>query len=128
MAPLGFGGCGRSGPQQWPTTGRVTLQGQPVEGSIRFSNPKTGVDLVVRLDKDGKYAVVTSAGTGLPEGDYRVAVVPPKRHAPVGTFTMPPETKKSNIPPKYREPSTSGLTCSVKAETNVLDVDMQPGG
>ena len=87
VASLILFGCGKSGPRLWPVTGRVTHQDKPMsEASIRFSNPQAGIDLIAKLDADGKYTVVTADGPGLPEGTYLVAIMPGGKNAPVGTF------------------------------------------
>lgn len=120
-------GCGNSGPKAWPVTGKVTYQGKPVSAaSIRFSNPQAGVDLLTKLDADGKYAVVTANGPGLPDGTYQVAIMPTAKSAPIGTFGPPPTVKRPDIPEKYRSPSTSGLSITVKSAASNFDVDMRP--
>lgn len=94
------------------------------EASIRFSNPQAGIDLIAKLDADGKYAVVTADGPGLPEGTYRVAIMPGGRSAPVGTFGRPPASDRPDIPEKYRSPVTSGLSVTVKPDIADFDVDL----
>jgi predicted small lipoprotein YifL len=129
-------GCGRSGPAYWPISGKVTFQGKPVAlGQIRFSNPKQGIDVVESLRTDGQYTIITGKRQGLPEGQYQVAIVPKldfskmKRDSnglPIPS-TMPSAAERHppNIPQKYHDPATSGLTLTVKPEPNTLDVDMQ---
>jgi hypothetical protein len=120
-------GCGKSGPKALPVTGKVTCQGKPVSAaSIRFSNPQAGVDLLAKLDADGKYAVVTANGPGLPEGTYQVAIVPDVKNAPVGTFGTPPAINRPDIPEKYRSPTTSELSVTVKSAAADFNVDMRP--
>lgn len=126
VAVIAISGCGQSGPKLRPVSGKVTFQGKPVvEGSIRFSNPRAGVDIVAKLGADGTYAVAMARGAGLPEETYQIAIVPNRKSAPTGTFVASPEPNPSDIPPKYRDPATSGLTMTVKPESNVFDVDMQ---
>ena len=38
----------------------------------------------------------------------------------------PPKPACHDIPEKYRSPSTSGLTLTIKPGNNPFDVDMQP--
>ena len=129
-------GCGRSGPEYWPVRGNVTFRGKPVAvGLVRFSNPQMGVDVVAELDADGKYVIVTAGGRGLPKGRYHVAIVSKVdfskvKSAPDGLpipSTMPSAAERNppNIPQKYHDPATSGLTLTVKPEPNTFDVDMQ---
>jgi hypothetical protein len=116
-----FSGCGRSGPRQWPTTGCILLQGKPVAGAIQFRNTAAGVDLVIPLDAEGKYAVATASGPGLPEGEYSVAIMP-RQHLPVGAVSVAPI--KSPIPQKYRQLATSQLVMTVKPGPNVFNIDL----
>ncbi len=130
-------GCGRSGPAYWPISGRVTFQGKPVTvAEIHISNPKVGIDILETLDAEGRYTVITGDRKGLPEGQYRVAITPKLdfSRAKCGAdgrpipSTMPSEAERNppNIPKKYHSPSTSGLTLTVKPESNTFNVDMQP--
>lgn len=129
-------GCGSSGPAYWPICGKVTFQGKPVtNGEMRFCNSKAGIDVVESLNTEGQYTVVTAVQKGLPEGQYQVAVMPKLDFSRVKSdqngfpipSTMPSEAERNppNIPPKYRDPMTSGLKIAVKPETNTFDVDMQ---
>jgi hypothetical protein len=129
-------GCRPSGPTYWPIDGKVTFQGRPVTiGQIRFCNSGEGIDVIESLNAEGQYTVVTGSRKGLPEGQYQVAVIPKldfsrvkndKHGFPIPS-TMPSEGERNppNIPRKYHDPSTSGLTATVKPEPNTVDVDMQ---
>lgn len=129
-------GCGRSGPAFWPISGKVTFQGKPVVvGQIRFCNPKVGIDVIESLDARGQYTVITGDRKGLPEGQYQVAVMPKLDFSKVKCdasgrpipSTMPSALERNppNIPAKYQDPATSGLTMTVKPESSVCDVDMR---
>ena len=92
IAALALSGCGQSGPKPCQITGKVTFQGKPVSAaSIRFSNPRAGVDITAKLDDHGKYTVATARGTGLPEGTYAVAIMPGRESVPVGVFVKTQE-------------------------------------
>jgi hypothetical protein len=123
-------GCGPSGKKVWPVSGKVTYQGKPVAaGTIRFQ--KLDVDMTAGLRPDGGYEVIMAEGRGLPEGDYQVAVIPlsaiPGSPIPMGPIKAPlPKPVCRDIPQKYRDPSTSGLTLTVKPGNNPFDVDMRP--
>jgi hypothetical protein len=126
-----------SGPSYWPICGRVTFQGKPIAaGQIRFCDPKSGVDVVQPFETDGRYVIITGKLEGLPEGRYQVAIMPKldfskvkcdKNGLPISS-TMPSAAERhpANIPQKYHDPGTSGLTVTVKPESNTFDVDMQP--
>ena len=125
-------GCGPSGVKHWPVSGKVTFRGKPVTAaSVRFSNPETGTDVVAELGPGGEY-VVTGEKAGLPEGTYRVAVIPKVSFDNVkstpGGLVVPssmPSTNPPDIPVRYHKPATSGLTMTVKPESNTYEVDMR---
>jgi hypothetical protein len=127
-------GCGQSGPRYWPINGRVTFQAKPVaNASIRFINLKLGIDVLAKLDADGKYEVVSGKKMGLPEETYQVAIAPEVdisnlKVTKTGLVVAigPPPPPPRNIPERYHEPDTSALSLTVKPESNTFDVDMQP--
>lgn len=124
---VGIAGCGEKGQRLSPVSGKVTFQGKPVaKGTIRFSSPQAAVDILANLQSDGTYNVRMARGAGLPEGTYKAAIVPPQASAPVGTMTLPPPPSCPDIPEKYRNPSTSGLTLTVKPGGSPFNIDMQP--
>lgn len=121
-----FVGCHPSGPRCNPVTGKVTFRGQPVtDGRIRFNNQQAAVDVTAILTPDGSYEMVMAEGKGLPEGTYAVAVLPPMAKAPLGPMVSAKPQSYPNIPTKYRDPSTSGLTYVVQPGNNTFDVDMR---
>jgi hypothetical protein len=126
-ALLASNGC-RARPKLCPLSGHVTFKGQAVtEGLIRFSNPQAGVDVTASLRSDGAYEAAMSQGAGLPPGVYRVAVTPPLAQMPSDPAKTVPKLREfPNIPTKYRDVSTSGLTLTLEPGGSRFDVDMQP--
>ena len=128
LACLGVAaGCNRPAVVERGTVqGQVTFAGRPViNGTIRFENAKSGVSLNADLGPDARYQVKTHEGAGLPPGTYQVAVVP--RVAPAadpGQFVgvAPPDSTPSqefpDIPLKYRDATSSGLTVTVATGEN----------
>lgn len=122
-------GCDR-GEKLGRVFGTVTYQGQPVTaGILVFSNHQAGVHMTAELNSDGTYELQTAGGFGLPLGTYQVAVNPPMAEPPVlGSPNPAPRVPPSNnIPPKYRDFETSGLTITVGEGENPFDIEMQPG-
>jgi hypothetical protein len=130
-------GCGEGGdalPRE-PVTGRVTLDGQPLDGgSISFSPADPGqansVSVGARIAA-GSYSMRRADGPT--PGKYRVAILgdeeataPPTDEAP---GPMPKRSarqpvKESKVPGKYNTKST--LTADVKAgESNTFDFDLK---
>jgi hypothetical protein len=105
----------------------VTFQGKPVAaGMVRFSNPSAGIDILAKLTDDGLYKVCMGKSIGLPEGNYAIAIVPPRVNTPVGAPARVTQPKYPDIPAKYRNPATSGLTLTVKSDSVQFDIDMRP--
>lgn len=120
-------GCGK-GKVLGPVSGNVTFQGKPVtEGSVLFRNEEKGVYMTAKLDQAGHYEVKQPTGDGLPPGDYAVSVNPPVVDAPMAgsgqSFRMP---TFPNIPIKYRDAKTSGVSVTVPEEGTTLDIEMKP--
>ena len=107
--------------------GRVTFQGEPVAGAcILFQNTTKGVYIMADLDQDGRYLVQMDKGYGLPHGDYEISLSPPPPKQTFGPEAPPPtDNAFPNIPPRYRQPKTSGITLQVKDGVNRLDVEMK---
>jgi hypothetical protein len=129
MAVFGFAlsGCG-SGEVRGRISGKVTFQGQPLsEGLVFFGNDDKGIHMSGDVKPDGTYEIITAKGAGLPLGTYHVRVRPPLEPLPTGVMRVAPKPKKyANIPEKYREFETSGLTLTVKDGDNPFDISMKP--
>lgn len=126
---LFLSGCGEEGPHPVPrgtVTGKVTSGGQPVtEGIVSFYNNQKGTAVDGTIGSDGSY---TAENVGA--GPNTVAVTPPPPPPFEGVEdgkTPPPPKEYPNLPEKYRQASTSGLTLDVKeGETKQFDIDLSP--
>jgi hypothetical protein len=102
------------------------FQGKPVtEGRVVFSNFQRGIHLTAELRPDGSYEVLSAKGRGLPLETYEVSVIPPPPPMVLVASEGPPRKQYPNIPPKYRDPKTSGVTLTVREGVNPLDIDMK---
>jgi hypothetical protein len=124
---VGLAGCG-SGEVRGRVVGNVTFQGKAVtEGIVTFSNDDKGVHMTTKLRPDGSYEIMTAKGAGLTLGTYRISVSPPPPElAPMGSTAPPAMKPYPNIPKKYRDAGTSGLTLTVKQGENRFDIAMAP--
>ncbi len=119
-------GCSGSGGPEVKTvtvSGKVTFQGQPVEeGTITFENTETGHVGSAELGSEGAYSVE------LPVGHYAVAITPPMVEVPNTADSPGGEDFKDvdNIPEKYWNSATSGLTAQVDENNTTHDFDMKP--
>jgi hypothetical protein len=91
--------------------GRVTYQGKPLNGAtLVFSPEKKGEPAVTgKTQEDGTYAV-----SGLKKGSYRI-----------GISKVDGKTKKSLIPEKYGDPTTSGLVFEVIPGAQTIDIELK---
>jgi hypothetical protein len=108
-------------------SGKVTFRGAPVtEGSIEFSKADYAAD--VPLGPDGAFRFETPEG-GIPVGEYAVAIrpamIPDPRDDPARTPPGWIEKDDPNIPQKYRNSRTSGLSATVAGGQNTFDFDLQ---
>ncbi|OWK39954.1 hypothetical protein [Fimbriiglobus ruber] len=120
-------GCRDARPPVGAAVGRVTYRGTAVaEGSVTFSDDAQGVAYVADLGPDGTFTLASAGGKGLPPGAYAVAIRPPRASkttpGSVIARTTTAEPDCPNIPPKYRQPKTSGFVATVKAGSNELFV------
>jgi hypothetical protein len=146
MAMLGFAvttGCD-SGPSIAKVTGKVTLNGVPIKGASVQFHPEKGPMATGITDDQGNFTLIP----GAPIGMNKVAISKP---APPDTGnSMPANPKpedmakmaaqmsqsgslkrtkppKSEVPDKYGDPSSSGLTADVtsNAATNNFEFPLK---
>ncbi len=127
-------GCSSGGgiPGTAPVTGKVTYNGQPVDGaSISFiGQAETQRPAGALSGPDGAYALKTGDTDGALPGNYTVLVT--KTDAPAaGEMTMEAASKsgpaappKSLIPAKYGDPLQSPLKFEVKSGPNAIDLPL----
>jgi hypothetical protein len=141
---LGFAGCtGKSGPKltTYPVSGKITLNGEAVEGAtVMFQPANPGGDVQGAsgvTDKNGVYKLGSQkAGDGCMAGDFNVTVTKFESATPTGEaktdLSVAEQTKLMEeaykgqtagakgptnlIPQKYSAGTTSGLTATVKPE------------
>jgi hypothetical protein len=122
-------GCGDSGPEIVPVTGKVTYGGGPwpAEGGVILAPAEAApgepvIPTVVTMAKDGSFVAESSVGTGLVPGKYRVGVecweLPPDESRAEHPFG------KSYVPQKYQDPTTSGLAFDVPAGSGAIEVKL----
>jgi len=129
-----FVGCGETvdadRPETAPVTGTVTYNGQPVEGAtVTFmAGASGGRGAVGTTDASGKFQLTTfEAGDGAIPGAYKVKIAKTVGGAPTageGEIMAPPtggpptSEVKDELPVKYKDENTSGLTADVKDGDN----------
>ncbi|MFO0999766.1 MAG: carboxypeptidase-like regulatory domain-containing protein [Planctomycetaceae bacterium] len=134
-----IGGCGGSDkPDTVPVSGKVTLDGVPVEGaSVMFRPEGPGRPGTAMTDANGAYSLSSygEPNDGAVPGDYTVAVIKiggpgasalataaPPQSDPNALSTIVPTSGTNSaevpeteyfVPKKYTDPSTSGLKLTI---------------
>ncbi|VTT99193.1 Uncharacterized protein OS=Singulisphaera acidiphila (strain ATCC BAA-1392 / DSM 18658 / VKM B-2454 / MOB10) GN=Sinac_0124 PE=4 SV=1 [Gemmataceae bacterium] len=107
-------------------TGKVTVGGRdapigevtfyPADGDAARPTPRG------MIARDGTYTLKVGSKSGLPAGDYRVAVQvmdtppPPRGNEPPAALPLSPR--------RYGDPKTSGLEFTVKPGANTIDLPL----
>jgi len=118
----GLAGCRNSDSlpvlQVYQVKGKVLLaDGKPLAGGLVTFVPKGDLPVTPSgvIASDGTFSLVTGgSGEGAPPGDYKIRVEAPQ-------FQAAPKSRKPPFPFKYTDEDSSGLTITVRAETNQLE-------
>ena len=118
-------GCGRR-PALAPVSGRVTLDGKPLEFGSVMIQPKAGPAARGTIQADGSFTVGTfQPGDGAIVGPATVRVACYEQQRP---GAPPPQGElalgKSLIPEQYTQFETSGITATVAAGMAPLDIGL----
>jgi len=122
LAAAAVCGCNRAGyPDTTPVTGTVTYKGEPVEGATVQLTPNSpeGKPANARTDAQGKFKMKTfQDDDGAVPGKYGVTVSKVS-HKGEGEGAAGDE-----LPVKYKDPTTSGLTADVP-DSGPLDLPLE---
>jgi len=121
LAIVALNGCGAGGEGRRTVTGKVTYQGTPVgEGTITFEDQAAGFANQATLGSDGAYSLE------VPDGTFAVSIQPPMVEISSGPESPPDEVTKDmqEIPKRYRQAETSGLSATVAKGQTTHDFDM----
>lgn len=109
-------GCNR-GPKLVKVSGRVLIDGKPLEKGFVQVIPKDQRAATGQIDKEGRYTLTTfEAGDGCVLGTHEVTVLANESRGPTALHWFAPK--------KYSEPNTSGLTLEIKEETDSADINL----
>lgn len=110
-------------PTTTPVTGRVTLEGSPVEGAIVVFRPKTSDSATTAqstTDAEGKFDVHIFLDSGkrtkrgMVPADYQIEVTQLVKAPGEASIFSPP---KNMLPIKYASVQTSGLEATMSADS-----------
>jgi hypothetical protein len=126
LALLVLAGCGSGKPGT--VEGKVTLDGTPVAGAASvYFTCANGEVRAVPVRRDGFYRALL-----IPVGAVKVYVTPsvtPTRQVDRGKKKGPdepeaPSARSVQIPKKYTDAETSGLSTTVHSGTNTYDIEL----
>jgi hypothetical protein len=113
--------------EAYPVSGTIVFPNKtPLRGGIIFFTPtevKAGGKIRYEgaglVDARGQYKIgLNGDGAGVPAGDYKVTIKP-------RDYQELPNSNSNGIPKRYREPSETPLTVTVKEEPNTFDFVLQ---
>jgi hypothetical protein len=120
------GGCSPSlppKPKTYPVHGTVSLNGSPIHGGHIEFKPVDPAHVLAgqgQISKDGAYkAFVFVDQDGLVPGEFEIEIETDMRTAAL--LGVEP----TKIPAKYEKSETSELKCTVKAEDNTIDFNLE---
>ncbi len=121
IGTMGLVGCGGSRDGLAPVHGFVTLDGKPLTEGFVFVTPVEGKMAKGSIQTDGTFILGTDTDSdGAQIGSHAVSVLPPPPQE-----GMPLSVTAKIIPRHYTSARTSGLTVTVKPDTdNELPIEL----
>lgn len=142
LAAIGCSGPVDERPKTAKVRGKVTYNGKPVEGAVvSFVSDDVPRAATGKTDANGEFTLTTyEPGDGAIIGTYKVAITKPAGEAAADDAGYDPDNPnpqyekqmektepagKSEIPAKYADPKTSGLTATVEdKEENYFEFNL----
>ena len=120
-------GCGPSGPPLGKVQGKVTLDGQPLEGANVEFIPTSGRPSVGVTDANGDYYLqFTNDMAGALLGTHKVSITTARAGTDSEGVGPSVEARKELLPPNYH--ANTQLTAEVASGNNTFDFDLLSTG
>ncbi|OAI53176.1 hypothetical protein AYO47_05385 [Planctomyces sp. SCGC AG-212-M04] len=125
VLPLSFFGCGgASGPELGTVTGKVMLDGQPVQKATIMFTPEKGPPSYGGTNAQGEYTLMFTADkNGAVLGKHTVTIESGNPETDDRGKPLP-DQKVTKVPRKYTS-KAGGLTADVKAGSNTFDFNLE---
>lgn len=122
-------GCGKEdGPTYAKVTGKVTLDGKPVQSGTVYFMPSGGTEggaAIGRIDKEGNYTLTGPRGKGIVIGSHKVALKCPEEGSGPDSGQNPNAgAPPCKIPSKYADLNKPILSKTVGEGDNVIDIEL----
>lgn len=126
LALSALSGCGAKPAAQNQVQGTVYFHGAPLPGGRVVFVPDTdhggsGTLVMGKIDRSGRFAIVSTSDEPLSLGWHRVTVCGEPREEPPSQFV----SLFRDVPARYRNPALSGLRCELKAGPNRIDIHLE---
>lgn len=118
-AALAAGGCSSEKPTG-TVAGTVKYRGNPLTAGEVNLLSKTGAAGSAKIDANGQYKVTGE----LEAGEYKAYFAPP-RAEPQAPGTKASPAPKVEVPPKFRDPNSSGVVVTVKSGSNDIPIEFK---
>lgn len=110
-------GCGENRPERVPVSGRVLIDGEPLEQGFIQVVPEGERAATAQLGEGGRFALTTFKDKdGCVPGTHQVAVI--------SNESQGPTAMKWHAPKMYADASTSGLTLEVTEATKSAEIQL----
>jgi hypothetical protein len=121
LACLAFLGCSDGRPMRVPVAGKVVIDGRPVaSGAVRFT-PAQGRPATGAIGLDGHFRLTTfEPDDGVVPGVHTITI-----HS---TDELSPTQFRWNVPKKYQQTRTSGLSQTIDVPTDSIVIELTWGG
>lgn len=120
LTMLVVAGCAKSDGRSATVSGKVALNGVPVSAGTILLISDDGRASSAELQPDGSYHLRCFPG------EFKVAVSPPAPPDPMGGGSGAAPQSAVEIPAKYHDFGSSGLTTRVKDGDNTFDISLTP--
>lgn len=130
IALASLAGCGGpAGPETYPVTGKVTIDGKPADGlSITFNPVETGKDAAGgNVGADGTYTLYTGVEgkEGAQPGKYKVTLSDPSDTSYMQSGGGDPtKIQGGRVPVEYKNSSTTPKEVEVTAGPNTINIEI----
>ncbi|MEZ5939936.1 MAG: hypothetical protein R3C18_01005 [Planctomycetaceae bacterium] len=114
-------GCSDGRPARVPVSGRVLIDGKPLETGVVQVIPANDRAASGKLGPDGRFTLTTfTEDDGCVLGTHVVTVI--------ANESIDPQSQRWHAPKKYCDPASSGLTIEIQKATDDLVIELSWDG
>jgi hypothetical protein len=120
----------RTPPPRKRAEGTITIAGQVVtSGKVLLADERNGRAYLAKIEKDGSFAFYSRSGGGIQDGQYNLAIMPPRPEAllteNLSTVHFPTEPEEDSMFSQYADPAATGIQVTITPVGTVrIDVSL----